>query len=518
MNEYIGYIRVSTPRQGEGVSLEVQKDAISSYAERNRHPVGLWLEEKETAGKQGRPVFNRAMKLLRQRKHKGIILHKLDRGARNLKDWADIGELVDQGIEVHFVNESLDLQTRGGRLSADIQAVVAADFIRNQREETKKGLYGRLKQGLYPWGAPIGYKNNGTGKLKTIDPVCGPLVRKAFELYGTAAYNFDTLGEELYRSGLRNKKGTRVTHTGLSTILNSTFYIGIIQIKKTNQTFAGNHEPLISKSLFDRVQKVLTGKFNAKTQRHAFIFRRMLSCSVCGYSLIGERQKGNVYYRCHGNHLPRPSVRENIVERHILKLLQAIHIADEHKKYFKSRILKMKEVWQSQREEEVRGLRLQLNQINDRRDRLTDAYLDQALDKGSFEARKTNLLFDQKGIEEKLGLLTRNDDGPGDLEKFLELAGSALLSYRMGIPEEKREIVKLVTSNRVVSDKSLYLEPSIAFRELANCLKTTPCGPKRGIPRTWNRLLSILAKLKAAGQLPDLSGIFNYRQEDNTEN
>ena len=58
---------------------------------------------------------------------------------------------------------SLDLNTRGGRLSADIQAVVAADFIRNLREETKKGFYGRLKQGLYPICAPIGYLDRGGG-------------------------------------------------------------------------------------------------------------------------------------------------------------------------------------------------------------------------------------------------------------------------------------------------------------------------------------------------------------------
>src|SRR5258706_14126246 len=180
MQGYIGYTRVSTTKQGEGVSLEVQKEAISRYAEHNQLQIGRWLEEMETAAKRGRPVFNQAMKLLRQGKHPGIILHKLDRGARNLKDWAEIGELSDQGIEVHFVNESLDLHSRGGRLSADIQAVVAADYIRNLREEAKKGIYGRLKQGYYPLRAPIGYADQGAGKSKTIHPVTGPLIRKAF--------------------------------------------------------------------------------------------------------------------------------------------------------------------------------------------------------------------------------------------------------------------------------------------------------------------------------------------------
>jgi len=69
------------------------------------------------------------LNLLRRGKAQGVIIHKIDRGARNLKGWADLGELIDTGMEVHFANESLDLNTRGGRLSADIQAVVAADYI-----------------------------------------------------------------------------------------------------------------------------------------------------------------------------------------------------------------------------------------------------------------------------------------------------------------------------------------------------------------------------------------------------
>jgi len=76
----------------------------------------------------------------------GVIIHKIDRSARNLRDWADLGELIDAGVLVHFANESLDLHSRGGRLPADIQAVVAADYVRNLREETRKGLYGRLRE------------------------------------------------------------------------------------------------------------------------------------------------------------------------------------------------------------------------------------------------------------------------------------------------------------------------------------------------------------------------------------
>ena len=94
-NECFAYTRVSTAKQGEGVSLEAQKDAIQAFADQNDLVVSHWFEEKETAAKSGRPVFSNMMKQLHQRKASGVIIHKIDRSARNLSDWAKIGELSD---------------------------------------------------------------------------------------------------------------------------------------------------------------------------------------------------------------------------------------------------------------------------------------------------------------------------------------------------------------------------------------------------------------------------------------
>src|SRR5471032_182991 len=150
MNSYLGYIRVSTPKQGtQGTSLQEQKSAIEAYAHRNGLSISAWFEERETAAKQGRQMFARMLKELDRGKVRGVIIHKIDRSARNLKDWANLGDLIDRGADIRFAHDSIDLSSRGGRLSADIQAVVAADFIRNLREEVKKGRRGRLNQGLY---------------------------------------------------------------------------------------------------------------------------------------------------------------------------------------------------------------------------------------------------------------------------------------------------------------------------------------------------------------------------------
>jgi hypothetical protein len=233
------------------------------------------------------------LSLLKAGQAAGVIIHKIDRSARNLRDWSDLGEMMDGGIEIHFANESLDLNSRGGRLSADIQAVVAADYVRNLREETKKGMRGRFKQGLLPVPAPIGYADEGSGKPKSIHPVQGPLVRRMFELYASARYNVNDLIEQMYELGLRTKKGQKVGHATIGWMLANPFYFGMVRLKATGELFEGLHKPLITRSLFNAVRQVAVHRVNKKAFKHDFTFRRVIKCAECGYHLIGERVKGS---------------------------------------------------------------------------------------------------------------------------------------------------------------------------------------------------------------------------------
>ena len=248
MKSCFGYVRVSTLKQGDGVSLDAQKDAILAYAAKNNIEISEWFEEKVTAAKVGRPVFTQMLRLLRKKSVDGVVLHKPDRAARNFADWAKIGDLADSGIDVHFASESLDFRSRGGRLSADIQAVIAADYIRNLKEEIHKGLHGQLQRGIYPFPAPLGYRNNGGGQLKTIDPIKGPLVKRVFEFYASGEYSMRTLLPEMEHMGLRTHAGGRVSKASLEGMLRNPFYTGVIRIRCNGSLYVGTHEPLISAS------------------------------------------------------------------------------------------------------------------------------------------------------------------------------------------------------------------------------------------------------------------------------
>ena len=100
MKKLFGYIRISDPKQGKGVSLQEQKASIQNYAKRNNQIIIRWFVERKTAAKTGRPVFEQILSLIKNKQADGISIHKIDRSARNMQDWAEIDKLIDQGVEM----------------------------------------------------------------------------------------------------------------------------------------------------------------------------------------------------------------------------------------------------------------------------------------------------------------------------------------------------------------------------------------------------------------------------------
>ena len=470
MKSYFAYTRVSTAKQGEhGVSLQEQKAAITAFAARSGFHVSRWFEERETAAKQGRPVFNKMMALLQDEVALGVIIHKIDRSARNLRDWSDLGELIDSGIEVHFANESLDLSSRGGRLSADIQAVVASDYIRNLREETRKGMRGRYKQGLFPLPAPIGYADQGSGNPKTIDPIQGPLVKRMFEMYASGRYGHHELSEAMYSLGLRTKRGRRVQHSTLSWMLRNPFYYGAIRLKTTGEMFEGLHSPLISRVLFNAARDVARDRLNKRTIKHDLSFRRSVRCAKCGYNMVGDRQNSGVYYRCHSLDCPTNSIREDSLEEQIADRLTLLAVDEGERERIDREISLLTNESSIQRDDMIRSLQATLGNIQDRLSRLADAYLDGVLDREILQSKQSALLAERAETEAKLvGLRQKNDVFTKRLRDFLEFACNAESVYKTAAPFTRQRLLRRVAARITVFDKTVTLTFNPAFSVFAN--------------------------------------------------
>lgn len=486
MSDFLAYIRVSTQKQGEkGSSLSEQRDAISQFAGKNGLTIAEWFEETETAAKQGRTQFSRMMRLLSRRKARGVIFHKIDRGARNLKDWNDIQELIEAGLDVRFAHESLDMQTRGGRLTADLLAVIASDYIRNLRDEVRKGMRGRLKQGLYPLQAPLGYLDQGGGKPKIPDPIRAPFIRQTFELYATGAYGLHALEAEMYRRGLRGRSGKRVRITTLAGILRRKFYIGVIDMKRSGILYTGIHEPIITRSTFERVQNILDGKLATRSIRHDFLFRRMIRCQSCGYFLIGELQKGSVYYRCHTKTCPRHVVREDTIEREISEQFGRVSLSELETNILLGQAHNLARHWGEELQKRERARELARRQLDDRLSRLTDAFLDGIVEKELFEEKKNSLIMDRATSYSEVDVISALQM-INRVQKFLELAKTLKQSYESSDPFEKRDLLQIATSNLTASGKKPLVELRSPFFEFANRKPFQFGPPERNTPRTFS--------------------------------
>jgi site-specific DNA recombinase len=486
MKAYFAYIRVSTTKQGQyGSSLQEQRDAILSFAARSGFSITQWFEDRETAAKKGRTQFVRMMAALEKRKAAGVILHKIDRGARNLWDWARLQDLIDAGTEVHFVHDNLDLTSRGGRLAADIQAVVAADYVRNLRDEVRKGMRGRLKQGLYPWKAPIGYLDQGKAKAKIIDPVKGPLVKCAFELYATKQYSYGDLALELKRRGLLRTTGKPFGPNNMTAILRNPFYMGLIHIRRTGETFQGVHEPLISAELFQTVQVIRETKDNRKVQRHEALFRRLLKCGLCGITLIGEVQKDHTYYRCQTKGCPTTGVREEAVVAHLKALAARLPFTqllfDELIPYLASDDSR---AWEDQAKR-LNDAKLRVAALEERQRRLTDAYVDQAIDRNAYDERKTALLMELAAAREAVQAAETPDtnDTRSFAHALLKAQGMLVVGPEDHDPAEYRDAVEKLTSNRLLIRKKLDFSLRSPFQQLIFDEPILFGAPARDSPR-----------------------------------
>jgi DNA invertase Pin-like site-specific DNA recombinase len=84
----VGYLRVSTDKQAEeGLGLDVQEQAIRTWAKSTGHRVVAWFRDEGVSGSNGldaRDGLAEALDALRTRAAGGLVVYRLDRLARDL--------------------------------------------------------------------------------------------------------------------------------------------------------------------------------------------------------------------------------------------------------------------------------------------------------------------------------------------------------------------------------------------------------------------------------------------------
>ena len=198
--------------------------------------------------------------------------------------------------------------------------------------------------------------------------------------------------------------------------------------------------------------------------------------------MTGEIQKGYVYYRCHTDNCPTNSIREEQLEATVERLLRNIKLADQDIEAITNQVEKC--LKSNDNTKARTASRLQLDNVQQRLNNLTDALLDELIDKDTFKQRQEKLLLDQTRLRQELVEQPEKALSADMVRQFLERLKNLAEHYVFAPSPDKREIVEITTSNRKVIDKTVYLEPSKWLSDTQNLLGVLHCGGSRPTSRT----------------------------------
>jgi site-specific DNA recombinase len=307
------YVRVSDARQVENTSLDSQEKVCREWCRTNGLEVcRVFIERGESAKSADRTQFQAMFRHLAQ-VAKGsishVIVYKFDRFSRNVEDGAVYRlELRKLGIALRSASEATDDSPAGKFLTTMLSA--AGQFDNDTRSErSKAGMKIRLDGGSWQWKGCTGYlRGSKSGPSLVIDPVRGPLIARMFELIATGEHTKAFALAAVTALGLRSPKGRPLTQETIRKLLVNRSCMGEMFIEGWGKCVKGDFEPLVSESVFERVQTVLSGRAPAPVahvrEREDFPLRGWILCAECQKLVTASFSTGKLgnkfgYYRCH---------------------------------------------------------------------------------------------------------------------------------------------------------------------------------------------------------------------------
>jgi site-specific DNA recombinase len=169
----IGYIRVSTDKQADtGLSLQAQREKLRAMAVVHGTDLAdIIVDAGESAKNLDRPGMERILDLVRGGEVDTVIVAKLDRLTRSVRDLADLLELFQRkGVSLVSVAESLDTGSAAGRLVLNIMVSVSQWEREAIGERTRDALQLKRSRREFLGNCPYGFRLSADGRTLEPDP------------------------------------------------------------------------------------------------------------------------------------------------------------------------------------------------------------------------------------------------------------------------------------------------------------------------------------------------------------
>ncbi|MFT4289494.1 recombinase family protein [Nocardioides sp.] len=464
----VSYLRVSTNRQAqvggepEGLSIPAQREACRRRAMEMGALVAAEFVERGRSGRSlERPELKRMLDYIESSPVNFVIVHKIDRLARNRADDAALtNQILATGAHLVSTTEAIS-SSPSGRLLHGIMASIAEFYSQNLATEVMKGMRQKAIQGGTPGRAPLGYLNqqfrdHDGREVRTIviDPERGPHVAWAFEAYATAEWSINQIAAELNERGVTTRPGPNtpsgpLTLRAVHYLLRNPYYVGVVTLAGAKH--AGSHEPLVDEATWTAVQDVLATRRNGERSRtHDHYLKGTVYCIECGRRLIEQHSRGRNgtvydYFVCHrgGNNdcAQRKALPIAQVEQRVSDCYRAIALSTEQRKGIEQIALARQRREEAQAAERVDQLDAEASSIEKQQVRLLDAYHAEAIPRTLFEKDQQRLKTERARNDRERGTAaTRLADLEQQMREALDLLQDVHETYQQAAPMLRRQL------------------------------------------------------------------------------
>lgn len=283
----VAYLRVSTEAQTEKYGLDMQKQKIMEYCDREGVVIDKWYIDGGYSGsKLDRPQITELLDDSEKGFIARVFIYKLDRMSRDVIDTLNLlyRFLPKYGVQVISMTEDLKFENPMDKVMIGVNAIMGQYEREVIYMRTRAGMKERVKKGLWMGGGrtPYGYyydRNDGILHPKEGE---AEIVRKAYQLY-IDGYSCERISKML------GFKGERV----VIQILKRKSNIGIIEYK--GEEYKGQHEPIVDEHTFYKAQECMKKRHTNSHVTNDNILTGLCYCGVCGARM--RYQKWGKYHK-----------------------------------------------------------------------------------------------------------------------------------------------------------------------------------------------------------------------------
>ena len=476
------YLRVSRPEQArrggheEGFSIPAQREANRKKAQSlGAMVVKEFVEGGVTGTSMKRPALQAMLTYLEEERGNVdyIIVHKIDRLARNRADDAHLGARFEElGVRLVSTSENID-QTPSGMLLHGIMSSIAEFYSRNLANEVLKGMNQKVASGGTVSRAPIGYLNTRSVcsgdevRTVTLDEVRAPLVAWAFEEYAKGDISVRSLAAALRARGLTTVPTRKFAAKPVSTrhvhqMLQNRYYLGVIRF--AGAEYPGSHPPLVTPEVFEQVQAMLEARRNGTRHLvHDHFLKGLLFCGRCGGRMIIQKPTNHAgvryeYFVCNGRMSRRTGCTMRavpiwFVEQQVEILLRQMELPSMVREQLEQRLGEELMRARAGMREEREQLGRELQDITAKQQKLLEAHYHGALPVELLGAEQARLETARLQCQRLLDA-HREDDAEADelLGISLKLAADCYQAFVRASLVQKRQLCRLFFARILVHE------------------------------------------------------------------